>query len=142
MSVVITNNGNTETEWTLELRDNNWLSANPKAGRIGSNKTQSIVFSVDRNKLGEAKSIVVNFSAFGNSFPISISCSPKGDKKAEMSVSPTTLDFADTAEEQTLEIKNTGEAELKWKITNITSDCITVSESEDAVAPAATKWCR
>ncbi len=139
MSVTVTNNGNTETEWTLELGSNSWLSANPKAGRIGSNKTQSIVFSVNRDKLGETKSVVVNLSAFGNSFPISVSCSPKGGKKPEMSVSPTTLDFGDTAQEQTLEIKNTGEVNLDWKIKGITSDCITVSESEGTVAPAGKK---
>lgn len=139
MSVTITNNGNTETEWTLELGSNNWLSASPKAGRIGSNKTQSIVFTVDRDKLGESKSVVVNLSAFGNSFPISVSCSPKNGKKAEMSVSPTTLDFGDTAQEQTLEIKNTGDADLKWKIESITSDCITVSESEGTVASGGNK---
>lgn len=139
MSVTITNNGNTETEWTLELGNNSWLSANPKAGRIGSNKTQSIVFSVNRDKLGESKSVVVNLSASGNSFPISISCAPKDGKKPEMSVSPTTLDFGDTAQEQTLEIKNTGEADLNWKIESITSDCITVSESEGTVAPAGNK---
>ena len=139
MSVTITNNGNTETEWTLELGSNSWLSANPKAGRIGSNKTQSIVFSANRDKLGESKSVVVNLSAFGNSFPISISCSPKDDKKPEMSVSPTTLDFGDTAQEQTLEIKNTGEANLNWKIEGITSDCITVSESEGTVAPSGNR---
>lgn len=139
MSVTITNNGNTETEWTLELGSNSWLSANPKAGRISSNKTQSIVFSVNRDKLGESKSVVVNLSAFGNSFPISVSCSPKDDKKPEMSVSPTTLDFGDSAQEQTLEIKNTGDANLNWKIEGITSDCITVSESEGAVAPAGNK---
>ncbi len=139
MSVTVTNNGNTETEWTLELGSNSWLSANPKAGRIGSNKTQSIVFSVNRDKLGETKSVVVNLSAFGNSFPISVSCSPKGEKKNEMSVSPTTLDFGDTAQEQTLEIKNTGEVNIDWKIKGITSDCITVSESEGTVAPAGKK---
>ena len=139
MSVTITNNGNTETEWTLELGSNSWLSANPKAGRIGSNKTQSIVFSANRDKLGESKSVVVNLSAFGNSFPISISCSPKDDKKPEMSVSPTTLDFGDTAQEQTLEIKNTGEANLNWKIEGITSDCIIVSESEGTVAPSGNR---
>lgn len=139
MSVTITNNGNAETEWTLELGDNNWLSANPKAGRIAGNKTQSIVFSVNRDKLGESKSVVVNLSAFGNSLPISVSCSPKSNKKAEMSVSPTTLDFGDTAQEQTLEIKNTGDADLQWKIGSITSDCITVSESEGTVAPGGNK---
>ena len=139
MSVTITNNGNTETEWTLELGSNSWLSANPKAGRIGSNKTQSIVFSVNRDKLGESKSVVVNLSAFGNSFPISVSCSPKDGKKPEMGVSPTTLDFGDSAQEQTLEIKNTGEANLNWKIEGITSDCITVSENEGTVAPAGNK---
>ena len=56
-----------------------------------------------------------------------------------MSVSPTTLDFGDTAQEQTLEIKNTGEVNLDWKIKGITSDCITVSESEGTVAPAGKK---
>lgn len=56
-----------------------------------------------------------------------------------MSVSPTTLDFGDSAQEQTLEIKNTGEANLNWKIEGITSDCITVSENEGTVAPAGNK---
>lgn len=139
MAVTITNNGNLETDWTLELGNNSWLSANPKAGRISSGKTQSIVFSVNRDKLGEQKSVVVNLSAFGNSFPISISCLPQEAKGPEMSISPTRLDFGDTAQEQTLEIKNTGDANLNWKIRNITADCITVSESEGTISPAGNK---
>lgn len=142
MSVTITNNGNTETEWTLELGSSNWLTANPKAGRIGSKKTQSVVFAVDRDKLGEAKSVVVNLSAFGNSYPISISCSPNNAKTPQMSVSPTTLDFGSVSQEQNLEIKNTGEADLNWTIKGISSDCISVSESEGTIAPAGKKIVR
>lgn len=136
LSVTIMNKGKTETEWSLEMGNNSWLSANPKVGRIGINKTQSVVFSVDRNKLNETKSVVVNLSAFGNSYPISVSCSTKDDKKPEMSISPKTLDFGEISQEQTLEIKNTGEATFSWKIKGITSDCISVSENEGSVAPA------
>lgn len=57
----------------------------------------------------------------------------------ERAVSPTTLDFGDAAQEQTLEIKNTGDANLNWKIGNITADCITVSESEGIISPTGNK---
>ena len=53
-----------------------------------------------------------------------------------MSISPKTLDFGEISQEQTLEIKNTGEATFSWKIKGITSDCISVSENEGSVAPA------
>ncbi len=133
MSVTITNNGKAETEWTLELGNNPWLTANPPSGRIASKKTQSIIFSVNRDKLPEAKSVVVNLSAFGNSFPVSISCAPK-NSKSEMKVEPTTLDFGDASRELTITIKNTGDATLNWDITNLTVDCLSLSETRGAIS--------
>ncbi|MDE5880942.1 MAG: carboxypeptidase regulatory-like domain-containing protein, partial [Muribaculaceae bacterium] len=77
MSVTIKNNGNATAEWSLNLGDNNWLSASQLGGSIQANRTQSITFTVNRSYLSEQKTVVVNLQAFGNSFPITISCAPK-----------------------------------------------------------------
>lgn len=134
MSVTITNKGKAETEWSLEFGNNNWITASPLSGRIANNKTQSIVFSVDRKKLSETKSVVINLSAFGNSFPISISCSEK-NAKSEMKIDPTTLDFSDTSSELPLTIENKGEAELEWTLSGLSESCLSVSETKGKVAP-------
>lgn len=134
MSVTITNKGKAETEWSLEFGNNNWITASPLSGRIANNKTQSIVFSVDRKKLPETKSVVINLSAFGNSFPISISCSEK-NAKSEMKIDPTTLDFSDTSSELPLTIENKGEAELEWTLSGLSESCLSVSETKGKVAP-------
>lgn len=133
MSITITNKGKAETEWSLEFGNNNWITASPLSGRIASNKTQSIVFSVDRKKLPETKSVVVNLSAFGNSFPISISCSAK-NTKSEMKIEPTILDFSDTSSELPLTIENRGEAELEWTLSGLSETCLSVSEANGKVA--------
>lgn len=138
MSVTITNNGKAETEWTLELGDNNWLTASPLSGRIASKKTQSIIFSVNRDKLSDVKSVVVNLYAFGNSFPISVSCAPK-NAKSEMKVEPTVLDFGAESKEQTMTIKNVGDAELNWTISNITAECLSVSEVKGTISSEGSK---
>lgn len=104
LSVTLTNRGNAITEWALNLGENPWLSASPTSGNIAANKTQSIIFRVDRDKLSETKNIKVSLSAFGNSYIISVSCSPK-NTKSEMSISPTTLDFGATEQEKTINIK-------------------------------------
>lgn len=138
MSVTITNNGKAETEWTLELGDNNWLTASPLSGRIASKKTQSIIFSVNRDKLSDVKSVVVNLSAFGNSFPISVSCAPK-NAKSEMKIEPMVLDFGTESKEQTMTIKNVGDAGLNWTISNITADCLSVSEAKGTISSEGSK---
>lgn len=134
MSVTLTNNGKAETEWTLELGNNPWLTANPPAGRIASQKTQNIIFSVNRNKLAEAKSVVISLSAFGNSFPISISCAPK-NSKSEMKVEPVALNFGNKSRELAMTITNIGDATLNWNITDITDGCLSVSETSGAIPP-------
>ena len=134
MSVTITNKGKAETEWSLEFGNNSWVTASPLSGRIASNKTQSIVFSVDRNKLSETKSIVVNLSAFGNSFPISISCSAK-NTKSEMKIDPTVLDFSDVSSELPLTIENKGDADLEWTLSGLSETCLSVPETSGKVAP-------
>lgn len=132
LSVTITNNGNTATEWSLNLGNNPWLSASPASGNIAAKKTQSIVFSVNRDKLSETKNIKVSLAAFGNSYTISVSCAPKS-AKSEMTVTPTTVDFGETSQEKTITIKNTGNAALAWNISDISEECISVSDTEGTV---------
>lgn len=134
LSVTLTNRGNAITEWALNLGENPWLSASPTSGNIAANKTQSIIFRVDRDKLSETKNIKVSLSAFGNSYIISVSCSPK-NTKSEMSISPTTLDFGATEQEKTISIKNTGNAPLAWNIAGISEECISVSDMKGEVQP-------
>lgn len=104
LSVTVTNQGNAATEWSLNLGDNAWLTASPLSGNIAAGKTQSIVFTVNRDQLSATQNVKVTLSAFGNSYTISVSCAPKS-AKSEMTVTPTSLDFGETEEEKDLTIK-------------------------------------
>lgn len=136
LSISITNAGTKETEWSLDLGNSNWLSATPKSGRIDVNKTQSVIFTVDREFVTEDKSTVVNLSAFGNSYPISIQCSAV-KTKGVLVVEPTSIDFGDEATEVDLTIKNIGNGSLKWNISNIKSEALSASATSGALEPGA-----
>ena len=138
LTVTISNNGNAATEWSLDLANNNWLSASPMSGNIQSGKTQSIIFSVDRSLLSEPKTAKVNLSAFGNSYTISVSCAPR-NAQSEMTVTPTTLNFGGTLSEQSLTIQNTGDAALTWNISGITESCIVPSATSGTVEAGGSK---
>lgn len=138
LSVTVTNQGNAATEWSLNLGDNAWLTASPLSGNIAAGKTQSIVFTVNRDQLSATQNVKVTLSAFGNSYTISVSCSPKS-AKSEMTVTPTSLDFGETEEKKDLTIKNTGNAVLTWNISGITDECISVSDTEGTVEPEGSK---
>ncbi|MDE6794764.1 MAG: hypothetical protein K2J63_05605, partial [Muribaculaceae bacterium] len=133
LSVTITNNGNSNAEWSINLGNNNWLSVSEMAGSIQPGRTQSLVFTVDRNYLSEQKSVVVNFHAFGNSYPLTISCAP-GNAKSEMSIEPKILDFGSNDTEKNLTIRNTGTTSLNWTANDITEKSLTLSASEGTVA--------
>ena len=132
LAVTITNKGNTAAEWSLNLGENPWLSASPASGNIEAGKTQSVVFSVDRDRLSEAKTARVILSAFGNSYTISVSCSPQ-TQAAEMTVSPTVLDFGTELSELSLDIRNTGNAELNYNVTGLAVDYLTLSTTSGTV---------
>lgn len=138
LSVNITNNGNAKADWSLDLGENIWLSASPTAGQIDAKKQQSIVFSVNRDKISETKSTVVNLSAFGNSFPITISCAPK-NAKSYMVVEPATLEFGKEFKELDLTIKNTGNAPLNWTIADFTEEALSISESSGTIEAEGSK---
>lgn len=138
LSVTLRNNGNAETEWSIDLAGNNWLQASPASGNIAAGRSQSIVFTVDRSLLSEPKSARVNLSAFGNSYTISISCAPR-NAQSEMSVTPTSINFGGTLSEQAMTISNTGSASLSWSISGITEGCISVSETGGTVEAGGSK---
>lgn len=138
LSVTLRNNGNAETEWSIDLAGNNWLQASPASGNIAAGRSQSIVFTVDRSLLSEPKSARVNLSAFGNSYTISISCAPR-NAQSEMSVTPTSINFGGTLSEQAMTISNTGSALLSWSISGITEGCISVSETGGTVEAGGSK---
>ena len=136
--VTLTNQGNAATDWVLELGENPWLSASLLSGNIAAGKTQSIIFSVDRDKLSETKNVKISLSAFGNSYTISVSCAPV-NAKSEMSVTPTELDFGAGETEKAITIKNTGNAILNWNVSGITEACLSVSAEEGSVEADGSK---
>ncbi|MBO5044338.1 MAG: carboxypeptidase regulatory-like domain-containing protein [Alistipes sp.] len=138
MSVTITNEGTEETEWSVNLGNNNWLSANPKTGRIAAGKSQTIVFAVNRDLVAEDKSAVVNIAAFGNTYPISVSCTPK-KTKGELAVEPTSLSFDEELSELEIKIKNTGDGELNWTISGISANCLSVSDASGKIVAGGNK---
>lgn len=138
LSVKIQNNGNTSTDWSLDLGSHTWLIANPIAGQIEANKQQSIIFTVDRDKLTEAQTVIIKLSAFGNSFPINVSCAPK-NAQSYMSVEPEILDFGNDVQELPLTIKNTGNSTLNWSITSPSEPAITLSENSGSITAKGSK---
>ena len=134
MNVTIKNNGNATAEWTIDLGYNNWLCVSQTGGSIQPGRTQSITFSVDRNYIAAQKTVVVNLQAFGNSFPITISCAPH-NATSEMTVEPTSLNFGSDLTNQTVTVRNTGKTPLNWMTSGISSSAIAVSPASGTVAP-------
>ncbi len=133
MSVTIRNNGNATAEWSIDLGNNPWLSASQLGGSIQANRTQSITFSVDRNYLSEIRTVVVNLQAFGNSYPITISCAPR-NTASNMIIEPSVLNFGSEATQQTFTIRNTGTSVLTWHASGITNPALSLSATQGTVA--------
>ena len=138
LSVTIQNNGNTSTDWSLDLGSHTWLTANPAAGQIEADKQQSIIFTVDRDKITEVQTVIIKLSAFGNSFPINVSCAPK-NAQSYMSVEPEILDFGNDLQELPLTIKNVGTTPLNWTIADPTEPAITLSENSGSIPSQGSK---
>lgn len=138
LSVKIQNNGNTSTDWNLDLGSHTWLKANPAAGQIEAGKQQSIIFTVDRDKITEVQTVIIKLSAFGNSFPINVSCAPK-NAQSYMSVEPEILDFGNDLQELPLTIKNAGTTSLNWTIADPTESTITLSENSGSIPSQGSK---
>ena len=138
LSATITNRGTEETAWSLDLGACKWLSATPVSGRIGAGKTQAIIFSVDRSLLQKDETAVVTLSAFGNSYPMNVSCAIV-QNKGVMTVSPTVLSFGEDANEMNFTIKNLGNANLNWYIQGLSVSCLSLSESNGTLTSGASK---
>ena len=138
LSATITNRGTEETAWSLDLGACKWLSANPVSGRIGAGKTQAIIFSVDRSLLQKDETAVVTLSAFGNSYPMNVSCAIV-QNKGVMTVSPTVLSFGEDANEMNFTIKNLGNANLNWYTQGLSASCLSLSESNGTLTSGASK---
>lgn len=141
LSVTITNRGTEETAWSLDLGACKWLSANPVSGRIGAGKTQAIIFSVDRSLLQKDETAVVTLSAFGNSYPMNVSCAIV-QNKGVMNVSPTVLSFGEDTNEMSFTIKNLGNANLNWYTQGLSASCLSLSENNGTLSSGASKVIR
>ena len=141
LSVTITNRGTEETAWSLDLGACKWLSANPVSGRIGAGKTQAIIFSVDRSLLQKDETTVVTLSAFGNSYPMNVSCAIV-QNKGVMNVSPTVLSFGEDANEMSFTIKNLGNANLNWYTQGLSESCLSLSENNGTLSSGVSKVIR
>ena len=138
LSATITNRGTEETAWSLDLGACKWLSATPVSGRIGAGKTQAIIFSVDRSLLQKDETAVVTLSAFGNSYPMNVSCAIV-QNKGVMNVSPTVLSFGEDTNEMSFTIKNLGNANLNWYTQGLSVSCLSLSESNGTLSIGASK---
>lgn len=138
LSATITNRGTEETAWSLDLGACKWLSATPVSGRIGAGKTQAIIFSVDRSLLQKDETAVVTLSAFGNSYPMNVSCAIV-QNKGVMNVSPTVLSFGEDTNEMSFTIKNLGNANLNWYTQGLSASCLSLSESNGTLTSGASK---
>ena len=135
LNITITNNGNATAEWSLDLGDNDsWLKASQLGGSIQAGRTQSVTFSVDRNFIATTTSVVINLHAFGNSYPISVSCAPS-NATSSMLIDPTTVNFGTDLTSQTITIRNIGKKSLSWSTTGIIDNAITVTPDKGTVAP-------
>ncbi|MDE6694120.1 MAG: carboxypeptidase regulatory-like domain-containing protein, partial [Muribaculaceae bacterium] len=134
MNVTIKNNGKATASWAIDLGNNTWLSVSQLAGSIQAGRTQSITFSVNRDYLSEPRSIILNLQAFGNSYPISISCAPR-NATSNMVLEPQILDFGTIDTEKSITIRNTGNSALSWNISGITSSAVSATPTQGAVAP-------
>ena len=141
LSITITNKGAEETAWSLDLGSCQWLSANPVSGRIGAGKIQAIIFSVDRSLLQKDETAVVTLSAFGNSYPINVSCAIV-QNKGVMNVSPTVLSFGEDTNEMSFTIKNLGNANLNWYTQGLSESCLSLSENNGTLSSGASKVIR
>lgn len=133
MSVTIKNNGNATAEWSLNLGNNPWLSASQLSGSIQAKRTQSITFSVDRSFLSETKSVIVNLQAFGNSYPITVSCAPK-NASSNMVIDPVVLNFGSDLSQLSFTVRNTGTSPLTWRASQMTTPVLSLSATQGTVA--------
>ncbi len=133
MNVTIKNNGNSTASWAIDLGNNPWLAASQLAGSIQAGRTQSITFTVNRDYISEPRSVIVNLQAFGNSFPISISCAPR-NASSNMIIEPTSVDFGMNDTEKNITIRNTGTSSLTWSASGVTSAALSVSPAQGTVA--------
>ena len=138
MSVTITNKGTEVTSWSLDFGNNKWLSATPISGSIDVKKTQTIVFKVDRSLLSKDETAVVSLSAFGNSYPLTVSCLVN-QNKGILNVTPTVLDFGVESTEMSFTVKNIGDASLSWYIRDLYSLDLTLSEESGDLESGASK---
>lgn len=135
LNITITNNGNATAEWSLDLGENDaWLKASQVGGSIQAGRTQSVTFSVDRNFLASTTSVVINLHAFGNSYPISVSCAP-ANASSSMLIEPSSINFGTDLTSQTITIRNVGKQALTWNTTGNIDNAITVSPDKGTVAP-------
>lgn len=135
LNITITNNGNATAEWSLDLGDNDsWLKASQVGGSIQAGRTQSVTFSVDRNFIATTTSVVINLHAFGNSYPISVSCAPS-NATSSMLIEPATVNFGTDLTSQTITIRNIGKKALSWSVSGTLDHAITVTPDKGTVAP-------
>lgn len=135
LNITISNNGNANAEWSLDLGDNDaWLYASQLGGSIQPGRTQSVTFSVNRNFIASTMTGVINLHVFGNSYPISVSCAPT-NASSSMLVEPTSINFGTDLTSQTITIRNIGKSALSWNVTGNVDPAITVTPSKGTVAP-------
>ena len=133
LPITLVNNGTKDLQWNLDIgKNSNWLSVSPMTGIIKSEKSQSIIFSVNRECMTGKKMAIVNLKAGESTFPISIECDIDYGSP-QMIVEPSNIDFGTNLSEQNLTIKNIGTISMDWKIKGEMNSCLALSENHGSV---------
>lgn len=135
----VKNNGETGStmSWSLENITVDWLLATPVSGNLGSGQSATVTLTIDRTKFTGNVSTVLNIIAETQSASVSISASTA---QANLSVTPTSVDFGKTSNTKTIVVKNIGDegSLLNWSIPNPTVNWLIVSPASGSLQANAT----
>ena len=120
LQIKIVNAGDGDLDWTISDLSAECLSVSDQSGTIKAEGNKIVKVKLDRNKLQNDLSTSFVVSDGTKEQAVSVTAKKK-ILKAEMKVSPTSLDFGLEVSQLDLAIENTGDADLNWKISDLAS---------------------
>ena len=112
--------------WSIATPSVNWLTVSPMSGSINANQSKTINLTIDRTKFEGDVFTSITVAAGDQSAIVSITASTA---EATMSVPVTSIDFGKSSSQETLQIRNIGEAGsyVNWSISTPSASWLTVT---------------
>lgn len=131
--LTIKNTGNAVLTWNISGITDECISVSDTEGTVEPEGSKIVKVTLDRTK--QTKDLNTSFIISDGIKEQTIAVkAAKTEAKAEMKIEPTLLDFGYESTELPLTVSNTGTAELKYTVSGISADYITVSPMEGSVA--------